>query len=117
MSFSLPKEWQDWLSLLLGMWICVSPWALNFADDGSVTRTAVAIGFLIIASQTFTLWALRLYEEWINVLLGSWLVTSAWLLESAAQTAKINFIISGLAVVGLALHGIWEARRNRIGSA
>ena len=116
MSFSLPKEWQDWLNLLLGIWVCLSPWALKFADNASATRTAVVVGFLIIASQVFTVWALRLFEEWINVVLGAWLVISAWLLEAGAPIANVNFTVAGLAVVGLAVYEIWDARRHPIGS-
>ena len=117
MSFSLPKEWQDWLNLLLGIWICTSPWALNFSDNAAATRTAVAVGFLIIVSQVFTIWALRFLEEWINVLLGAWLMVSAWLLEISVPIAKADFMISGLTVILLAAYEIWDARRHPIGSA
>jgi hypothetical protein len=117
MSFSLPKEWQDWLNLLLGIWICVSPWVLNFTDNASASRTAIAVGFLIIMSEVFTFWALRFLEEWIDVLLGAWLVISAWLLDISVPIAKVDFIFSGLAVVLLAAYEIWDARRHPLGSA
>jgi hypothetical protein len=116
MSFSLPKEWQDWLNLVLGVWICVSPWALNFTD-ATATRTAVAIGFLIIACEVFTFWALRLVEEWIDGLLGAWLVISAWLLDLGASTARIDFVVSGVAVILLTAYEIWYAQRQPRGSA
>ena len=116
MSFSLPKEWQDWLNLLLGIWICVSPWALNFTDNPAATRTAVAVGFLIIVCEVFTFWALRLVEEWINVLLGGWLLISAWLLDVSASIARVDFIASGAAVILLAMYEIWDARRHPSGS-
>jgi SPW repeat len=112
MSFSLPKEWQDWLNLLLGIWICVSPWALNFTDNATATRTAAAVGFLIIVSEVFTFWALRLLQEWINALLGGWLVVSAWLLDTSASIARGDFVASGVAVVLLAVYEIWDARRH-----
>jgi hypothetical protein len=117
MSFSVPKEWQDWLNLVLGIWICVSPWALNFTDNAAAARTAIAIGFLIIVCEVFTFWALRLVEEWTNVLLGGWLVISAWLLDVGASIAKVDFIASGIAVVLLAMYEIWDARRQPSGSA
>jgi SPW repeat len=112
MSFSVPKEWQDWLNLVLGIWICVSPWALNFTDNTSAAHTAIAIGFLIIVSEVFTFWALRLVEEWINVLLGGWLVISAWLTDVGASSAKVDFIAGGVAVILLAVYEIWDARRQ-----
>ena len=30
MGVSLPKQWEDWCSWLLGLWLCISPWALLF---------------------------------------------------------------------------------------
>src|SRR6478752_3636252 len=30
MAVSLPKQWEDWCSWLLGLWLCISPWALLF---------------------------------------------------------------------------------------
>jgi hypothetical protein len=63
MSFSVPKEWQDWLNLVLGIWICLSPWALNFTDNASAARTAIAIGFLIIVCEVFTFWACALWRS------------------------------------------------------
>lgn len=117
MLFSLSKEWQDWLNLVLGIWICVSPWALNFTDNASATGIAVAVGFLIIVSEVFTFWALRSLEEWINVLLGAWLVISAWLVDVGAPITKVGFVVSGVAVVILAVYEIWDARRHPIGSA
>jgi hypothetical protein len=51
MLFSPPKEWQDWGSLLLGIWLCVSPWALRFAADSTATNTVLCVGFLMIAAE------------------------------------------------------------------
>jgi hypothetical protein len=95
----------------------VSPWALNFTDNASASRIAVAVGFLIIVSEVFTFWALRFLEEWIDVLLGAGLVISAWLLDISAPVAKADFIFSGLAVVLLAVYEIWNARHHPLGSA
>lgn len=117
MSFSLPKEWQDWLNLLLGIWICASPWALNFTDNAAATRSAAAVGFLIIVSEVFTFWGLRFLEESIDVLLGAWLLISAWLLDIGAPSAKVDFIISGFAVVLLAMYEIWDARQPPVSAA
>jgi SPW repeat len=117
MSFSLPKEWQDWLNLVIGIWICVSPWALNFTDNETATRTAIAIGFLIVVSEVFTFCALRLVEEWINGLLGAWLVISAWLLDLGPSIAKVDFIASGVAIILLTVYESWDAQREPRSSA
>src|SRR5450756_668892 len=78
--FSLPKQWQDWCSWLLGLWLCISPWALRFDLEPIVTRTAVITGILIILAEMMTLSVYRAWEEWINVILGAWLVICPWIL-------------------------------------
>jgi hypothetical protein len=88
-------------------WDMDLPWALNFTDNAAATRSAAAVGFLIIVSEVFTFWGLRFLEEWIDVLLGAWLVISAWLLDISAPMAKVDFIISGLTVVLLPVYEIW----------
>ena len=32
-SVSLPKHWQDWCKWLLGFWLCISPWVLQFVPE------------------------------------------------------------------------------------
>jgi hypothetical protein len=110
--FSLSREWQDWCNLLLGIWLCLSPWVLRFAGDRAATENAVAVGFLIIVAEVFTFSMLRVVEEWINVVLGLWLVVSIWALEITASAAKADLVVNGLLISLLALYEIWDARRT-----
>jgi hypothetical protein len=50
MSFSWPKDWQDWVSLFLGIWLCLSPWILHFTDDEAATNNVVLVGFIMIGA-------------------------------------------------------------------
>jgi hypothetical protein len=114
MSFRLPKELQDWVNLLLGIWICVSPWSLQFIDDVAAAENAVGIGFLVITAEVFTFSRLRPLEEWINIGLGAWLVISPWVLNVTKASAKINFVASGLALGLLAAYELRDSRRKPI---
>jgi hypothetical protein len=109
--FSFSREWQDWCNLLLGIWLCLSPWVLRFVDDREAMENAVAVGFLIIVAEVFTFSMLRVLEEWINVVLGIWLVLSVWALEITTLAAKMDLVVSGLLIALLALYEIWDARR------
>jgi SPW repeat len=109
--FSFSREWQDWCNLLLGIWLCLSPWVLRFVDDREAAENAVFIGFLVIVAEVFTFSMLRALEEWINVALGIWLVASVWALEITAPAAKADLIVSGILIALLALYEIWDARR------
>jgi hypothetical protein len=109
--FSFSREWQDWCNLILGIWLCLSPWVLGFASERAAAENAVAVGVLIIVAEVFTFSMLRVVEEWINVALGLWLVASVWILAITAAAAKVDFVVGGLLVALLALYEIRDARR------
>lgn len=102
----LPKQWTDWTTWLLGIWLCLSPWTLRFEYETAATRTAVLIGILLLLAEVIELSSFRAWEEWINVALGAFLLASTWLVGIAAQTARVNFIVIGGLVVVLAVYEI-----------
>jgi membrane-bound ClpP family serine protease len=109
---SLPKQWTDWTTWLLGIWLCLSPWVLLFEFETPALRNAVVVGALIILVELVELSMFRGWEEWINVALGAWLIASTWLLGIATLSARANFLVAGLLVVTLALYAIWHSRQN-----
>ena len=109
---SLPRHWEDWSGLALGLWLCVSPWVLQVADDMPATRNAFLVGLLLVAVETTILSAFEPWEEWITVAIGAWLVVSPWVLGIAEPAALANAVVVGLLVLGLALYEVWEARRE-----
>jgi hypothetical protein len=111
MAIRVSRNWQDWCSLLLGIWVCVSPGLLQFTDDSIATRNIAGVGFLIILAEVFTFSALRELEEWINLALGAWLIASPFLLDMTSFVAKADAMISGLLVVLLSLYEIWDSSR------
>ena len=106
-TFTPPKHWEDWCDWALGIWLILSPWVLLFEPDTVATRNAVTVGFLIVAAEALTLSAFRLWEEWINVALGAWLLVSPWILGVGNAPAKVNFVIVGVLVAALALYQVW----------
>jgi len=54
-----------------------------------------------------------LWEEWINVLIGSWLIAAPWLLRFSSPSATINFVIIGLLVATLALYELWRGPNEK----
>ena len=109
-AFTLPKHWEDWIALVLGILLCASPWVMQFASDMTATQNAVLVGFLVILTETVTLAAFRVWEEWANVVLGAWLVVSPWVLGITAVTPLTNFVIVGLLILALAFYEIWDMR-------
>jgi hypothetical protein len=110
---SLPRHWEDWLGLGLGLWLCASPWVLRFAgEDMPATQNAFLIGVLLIAAETVILAAFRPWEEWITAAIGVWLVISPWVLGVVSTVALTNLVIVGLLVLGLALYEFWDVRHQ-----
>jgi len=101
--FSLPKQWEDWVNWGFGIWLCLSPWALYYWLDPAATRNAVIVGFLIIFAEVVTLSIFRPWEEWINAVLGGWLIISAWAI-GGPLAARVNFVVVGALVVTLAVY-------------
>ena len=108
-ALSLPRHWEDWVTLVLGIWLCASPWVLPGSDQGmAAVQNAFLVGALLIITEIVTLWAFRLWEEWINVALGAWLIVSPWILGIAATVTVANLTIVGVVVLALALYEMWE---------
>lgn len=107
-AFSFPKQWEDWTSWALGLWLLLSPWALFFDNEPPALETALAVGALVIIVEIVELSIFRDWEEWINVVLGAWLAISPWALGIASSAARWNFVIVGTLVIALALYEIRE---------
>ena len=53
-------EWEDWASLVLGLWLIVSPWLLGFHDTVmSATRVSVVVGIAVAVFSAGALWFMR----------------------------------------------------------
>lgn len=106
----LTHSWQDSLSLILGLWLFVSPWVLDFSAVEIAMWNAVIVGLVIAMMALMTLVEFHDWEEWADMIVGAWLVISPWLLGFtdpegvvAAGTATWNTVIVGVLVLGLAL--------------
>ena len=111
-TFTPPKQWEDWCDWGLGIWLMLSPWVLLFEYDTPATRNAVIVGFLVVCAEALTLSMFQVWEEWVNVALGAWLVISPWLVGVTNDAAKANFIVTGLMIACLALYEVWDAGRR-----
>ncbi len=107
-AFSFPKQWEDWTSWALGLWLLLSPWALFFDGEARAMENALAVGALVIITEIVELSIFRDWEEWINVGLGAWLAISPWALMIVNGAARWNFLVVGTMVLALALYEIRE---------
>lgn len=106
----LTHSWQDSLSLILGLWLFVSPWVLGFSAVEIAMWNAVIVGLVIAMMALMTLVEFHDWEEWADMIVGGWIIVSPWLLGFtdpvgvvAAGTATWNTAIVGVLVLSLAL--------------
>jgi len=115
-SMEIPEAWawEDWVDMVLGAWLAMSPWVLGFADsDAGATRNALIVGIAIAVLSGSTFLIYNAIEEWIDAILGIWLIISPWVLSSSGNGAVVaDFVIVGALVAGLSGYEIWAARHG-----
>lgn len=61
-AMALPQAWEEWTEMGLGVWLCVSPWLLVFADVPAARNNAVASGAVILV---LALWVLLTDQDFM----------------------------------------------------
>ncbi len=103
----LTAQWKDAVNLVLGLWLVISPWALNFMLVEAPTWNAFVVGVVIAVAAAAALIAFNQWEEWVEAALGAWLIVSPFLLGFSMEFyATWNQIIVGALVGALA---VWSA--------
>ncbi len=98
------QRWQDWANLVLGVWLILSPWLLGFSGTPAAMWNAVLVGVVVGLMALMHLRGGPMWEEWVSVVLGVWLLLSPWILGfSGMGNAMWNAVIVGLLVGALAL--------------
>ena len=58
-------EWEEWMSLLAGVWLVAAPWALHFAYAGGALAAFTGVGIVICAISVTELWAVH-HPGWLQ---------------------------------------------------
>ncbi|MGE0079985.1 MAG: SPW repeat protein [Thiohalomonadaceae bacterium] len=91
--------WQDWVNLVLGVWLFVAPFfGIGATSEAAVWNSYLA-GIAIVVFAWASLAKPQRWKEWINLIIGVWLIISPFALGyTALQGAMWNHIIVGLLV-------------------
>ena len=105
------RRWQDWVNLLLGAWLFISPWFLF--NQGGYATDAYWVGALIFL---VSVWALAMPSaaaaEWSNILLGVGLFIAPWVLGAAYEPDWNAYLVGALVAI-LAGTALAATRRDR----
>ena len=102
------RHWQDVVSLLVGVWLVLSPFALGFA--GAATWITIVLGLFVILFAVEGLVIPDYMEEWGEVLLGLALLVVPWTVGYESVSATVNSMVSGILVI---LFAAWELMTDR----
>lgn len=96
--------WQDFIELVIGLWLCASPFFLGFYGNSSATASALLIGVTVLLIAQLGLANEQPWEEWTNIALSSILLISPWLFGySEIVPATVNVIVCGIFIIGFAI--------------
>jgi hypothetical protein len=110
-------KWQDWINLILAVWLFISPWVLGYFPGGAVASmpaswTAWVLGVVIAVFSIAALYKAQPWEEWINLIAGVLLFISPLVLSYYTVTiaGMWNALIVGALVFILS---IWDLNTQR----
>lgn len=111
-------RWQDWVNLIIGIWLFIAPWVVRTAFANSSAASAASWNSWVLGVIVFimALWALSTpgvsVPEWINVLAGIWLFIAPWVLTfySVTTGAAWNQWVFGVIVFILSVWAVSTLR-------
>jgi len=99
--------WPNWLTLLLAVWLFISPWVLSPMVSGAWAWNSWVVAVILAVLSIAALAQVAEWEDWVNLVLGAWLFISPWIYGYTATTnLSWNSYIVGV-LVGLI--SIWGA--------
>ncbi len=90
----------SWLNVLLGAWLFISPWVLDYTSTGDAAANAWIVGGAIaVLAAIVAVTGVRAIA-WSNIALGVWLFISPWVVGfTGLRGASWNAWIVGVLVV------------------
>ena len=62
----VPRAWEEWTEIGLGMWLMVSPWVLGYSALQAAMLVAVLTGTAVVVLALWTLFFARDYRNWLS---------------------------------------------------
>ncbi|MBD9373112.1 SPW repeat protein [Rhizobium sp. ARZ01] len=102
---------QDLVTLLLAVCLFLSPWVIGYVADATPSWNAWIAGIVLGGFAIMTLSAFAEWEEWVNMVVGLWLIVSPWLLGFMANTSAMwTHVILGICTAALSAWAVWDFR-------
>ena len=103
------EHWEDVVNACLGAVLFLMPWLFDLGSTAAAWNAGI-VGVVIVVLSIAAIVRFAQWEEWINLVLGLWVVVSPWVLGFAAMaTAMWGHVVIGLAIVALAALELWTS--------
>jgi SPW repeat len=114
--FKTHRTWEDWLGMLLGVLIVLSPWfptqayqEMVDAERSFIVLNTFTVGLLVFGLAQLEYVALQRWEEVAGIVLGLWLIISPYIFGYSGEgMLRVWHIGLGGLVVLLAAVQLWQ---------
>src|SRR6266446_7783899 len=101
----------DVANLILGAILFFSPWMFGFGA-GMASQNAYIAGIVVAVLAIAAIAAFAVWEEWLNLIVGLWVLVSPWVLGFQGTTAMTVHVVIGAAVAIIAAIELWILSQN-----
>ncbi len=105
--FDVHRTWEDWVGMVIGVLIGLSPWFAGQSDQLPMLN-AIAVGAAVLLLAELELVDLHRWEETGEILCGLWLIAAPFVLGYAETGLATWHFGLGAIVVLLAVIELWQ---------
>lgn len=107
------QRWQDWVSLILGIWLFISPF-IGLGVTENAAWNSWIFGAVIAVMSAWALASPERWEEWVNLVVGVWVFIAPFVLGFTTQDGAMwNHLIVGIVVAGDAIWAMSQTPARR----
>lgn len=108
------RHWQETGSLIVGVWLFMSPWIFRFFNWAEMdTVNFMVMGVAIATIAVLAMYMHALWEDWVTLALGGWMMISPWVLGFTDNAvAFVDAVVAGAFVVGIALSATYRDKHR-----
>lgn len=62
----VPRAWEEWTEVVIGMWLIASPWVIGFSTLREATIGAAIVGAVVVVLAMWELLSDKDYQLWLK---------------------------------------------------
>jgi hypothetical protein len=114
--WGMTAPWQLTLSVIIGLWLMISPWVFQMGIETSAANLNHLGGALVIVFAVVAMAEVLRSFRYFNVLLGLALAVMPWLIEDSTMALTLSSSIAGIFIIALSFakgkikesYGLWD---------